>query len=101
MANGETTKAGEMRVDWFHRTESTKFYNERPAQAFQVVVAKGASLAEILAAGYAAGLPKGSARGGCFELQTDDGIWSSPTGGRMNPKTAIFKTWDELDAEEA
>ncbi len=46
-------------------------------------------------------MPKGSARAGCYEVQTDAGVWTSPTRSRLNPKTAVFKTWDDLEAEEA
>lgn len=65
------------------------------------MVPADATLADILAAAYAAGMPKGSARAGCYEVQTDAGVWSSPTRSRLNPNTAVFKTWDQLEAEEA
>lgn len=93
-----------MWIDWFHRTEKSKsFTKEAPADsAWRFQVPKGSTLEQILKHGYEVErLPKGSARGGCFEIQTDEGIWSSPTNSRLNPSTAIFKTWDELEAEEA
>ncbi len=64
---------------------------ERPTVLFQVVVPADASLANILRIGYGAGVPKGSARGGCIELQTDDGVWTSLTGGRSTPAPPASK----------
>lgn len=91
-----------MRVDWFHRPDGKSFSKATtPAKVFEVTVPAGTSLPTILATGYGQGIPKGSGRGGCFELQTDEGIWSSPTNSRLNPSTAIFKTWEQLEQEEA
>jgi len=92
-ARAEARAHGLQVVDWFHRTEARRFYSERPARLFQVVVPARATLAEMLAIGYAAGLPKGSARGGCVELQAESGVWTSPS--RMTPRNATFEAWDE------
>lgn len=96
-----------MKVHWFHRTEARakRFYVPRPAQVFELTMPAGASLDDILVEGYQKGFPMGSARGGCFELQTDEGIWARPDGKRMrvtgrNGQPAIFKTWEQLEAEE-
>lgn len=97
-----------MKVHWFHRTEARvgKFHLPRPAQVFELTVPAGAHLDVILLQGYREGFPMGSARGGCFELQTDEGIWSRPDGKRMRTtgkrtgQPAVFKTWEQLEAEE-
>ena len=92
----ETTRA-----QFFHRTEKTHFSKLAPADAvYEFDAPADATLQQLLAIAYAARMPKGSARAGCFEVQTDAGVWSSPTGGRLNPRTATFKSWDELEAEE-
>jgi hypothetical protein len=91
----------QQRVDWFHRTEKRSFDRSTGAdRTYSFTVAADATLAEILAQGYALHIPKGSARGGCFEVQTDLGVWSSPTGGRMNPRTATFRSWEQLESED-
>ncbi len=59
---------------------------------YSIVVPADASLADILATAYAQGMPKWSARAGCYEVQTDAGVWSSPKRGRLNPSTAVFKS---------
>ena len=48
----------------------------------------------ILEAAWAAGLPKGSARAGCFEIQCDDGIWTSSNGKRLTPRNTTFTPWE-------
>lgn len=89
------------RADLFHHTEKRNFDREAFAdRTFSITVPADASLAAILAAAYAAGMPKGSARAGCYEVQTDAGVWTSPTRSRLNPSTAAFRTWAALDAEE-
>lgn len=66
---------------------------------FTVEVEAGATVEEILEAGRAAGLPKGGASSGVFEIQTDEGIWSVETARVLRPNNAVFKTWEQLDAE--
>ena len=90
-----------MRVDCFHRTE--KKYFDRNADAdrtFIFYVPVDATIAQILEIGYSQRMPKGSARAGCYEVQTDKGIFTSHHGGRIVPEKAIFKTWEQLEAEE-
>lgn len=86
-----------MNADIFHRT-----YNRVPEKGrvlvFTVEVPAGASLEAILEAGRAAGLPKGGAGSGVFEVQTDEGIWSTATARVLRPCNATFQTWDQLDA---
>lgn len=89
------------RADLFHHTEKKHFSKEADAdRTFTIEVPVNATLADILAAAYAAGMPKGSARAGCYEVHTDLGIWSSPTRSRLNPRTAVFRSWEQLDAED-
>jgi hypothetical protein len=88
-------------VQWFHRPDNGKrFSKEDTPDVYEFEVPAGSDLPTILSTGYGQGLPKGSGRAGCVELQTDEGIWSSPTNSRLNPATAIFKTWEELEQEE-
>lgn len=86
-------------VDWFHRPENKHFSKDR-VKVFGFEAPAGSTLEQLLAAGYAVGVPRGSHRGGVFEIQTDEGIWSSPTDSRLDPKTAVFKTWEQLEKEE-
>lgn len=86
-----------MRADVFHRT-----YNRVPEKGrvlvFTVEVEAGASLEAILAAAQAAGLPKGGASSGVFEVQTDEGVWATTTARVLRPCNAVFTTWEALDA---
>lgn len=88
-----------MRVDWFHRPENKHFSKDR-VKVFGFEAPAGSILEQLLAAGYDAGIPKGSHRGGVFEIQTDEGIWSSPSNSRLLPGAAVFKTWEQLEQEE-
>lgn len=98
------TEAKQIRVDWFHRPERKHLDKNDTSitKEYTFYVPADAGLEQILEIGHRDhNMPKGSARGGCFELQTDLGIWSSPTDSRLNPRSAIFKTWEQLEAEEA
>lgn len=93
-----------MLVTWFHRPERNGGRFDKatvPSKLMEFEVPAGSGLETILSTGYTRErLPRGSARGGCFEIQTDEGIWSSPTNSRLNPSTAVFKTWEQLEQEE-
>lgn len=89
-----------MKVDWFHKTESRHFDPNQAGTPYQFEAPEEATLEEILDLGYELGIPKGSARAGCFEIQTDKGIWQSHNGGRMDPARATFKSWEQLEAED-
>ncbi len=62
-------------------------------------------LAEVLAHCYNNGMPRGSARAGCYEVQCDFGIFSHKNGARIDLTTArkrlnvVFKTWEQIEAE--
>ena len=61
-------------------------------------------VSRLLGMAWEGGMPKGSQRTGCFQIQTDVGIFSSTTRGRFNPAkpdTIVFKTWEQVEAEEA
>jgi hypothetical protein len=55
---------------------------------------------------WASGMPKGSHRSGCFQVQSAFGIWRQVEGNRFDcstPRKAAkiqFKTWDQLEQEE-
>ena len=84
MSLGCMTSPTTTRADLFHHTEKRRFDREAFAdRTFPITVPADASLADILGAAYALGMPKGSARGGCYEVQTDAGVWSSPARSRL------------------
>jgi hypothetical protein len=96
-----------MRVDLFYFTETNlRSWSEQVAlgaHCYSGEVADDSTLDQILAA---SGLPKGSSRGGVFQIQTDRGIWVDHRPafvergfGRLDPAKAVFKTWAEVDAE--
>lgn len=87
---------------FFHRPESNRVDPRTlPCRPFDLDVDcdPSRSILDILNDAWALGLPKGSARCGCIEIQTDAGIWSSTTGSRLNSRNAVFHTWDELDSD--
>lgn len=69
--------------------------------SFEMPVELQDDLEELLAWSYESGASVGSSRSGIFEIQTDCGIWSSTTCVRITPASHVFKTWDQLEAEEA
>jgi hypothetical protein len=88
-------------------TAFSKTFNAKPSRGRVIVtditVAPTAGLEEMIAAAHAAGASKGARGrqgGGVFELQTDDGIWSSDDGGKLDANHASFATWEELEAAE-
>lgn len=99
-----------MLVDVFYRTynsDRAKMLSDANVRSVRVEVAAGAGLAEILEAAWRAGASKGSSRSGIFEVQTEAGIWAQLDGGKIDLTTgpgrarAVFRTWDELEAEAA
>lgn len=89
-----------MSATFFHRPESNRVDpSERPSRVFEFPIDcdPSRSISDILTDAWAMGLPKGSHRAGCFEIQTDDGIWQSSNGKRLNSKNASFHTWNELE----
>jgi hypothetical protein len=100
-----------MKCQFFYRSESNRRSWEEQSQrpAFYVTLELSANLGfdALLQAALASGMPRGSSRSGCFEVQTDNGIWCHQDPavrargyGRLSQATAIFKTWEELEREE-
>jgi hypothetical protein len=64
------------------------------------------SLKEGLEIAKKNGMPVGSHQSGCFEVQTDKGIYSRKDKMKIDVSTprrerkVIFKTWDQLEEEE-
>ncbi len=97
-----------MRADVFARS-----YNRRApgrVRSLQVEVPAGAGLDVILDAYLAAGGARGNGtQAGPFEVQTDEGIWSTPgersllawNNRRWRPAVqARFATWEQLEEAE-
>jgi len=85
------------------------FFTETNRRPWAEHVARGARCLTVDSdatslSGLLALAPKGSARSGVFEIQTDEGIWSRVDGrqfGRLNKLNATFKTWEQLENNEA
>lgn len=96
-----------MKWDFLHRPESsTRDPRTNPCKPYRFELPDGTTLADALAHAYANGLPRGSARCGCIEVQNDLGIYSHRLGNRIDLSTprkaanVVFKTWEELEREE-
>lgn len=97
-----------MQHDFYYRRESNRHHpKDVPAVCLTLDLADETTLPEALCAALAAGMSKGTHRSGCFEVQTDRGIWSQRDGNRIDLSTTrkvaltTFKTWEQLEAEEA
>jgi len=110
MSNGNN-----IRFDFFFRAETNttnlkgrtyqQYWSEREAKCLMLDLDAETTLEEALDTARAHGMPKGSHRSACFQIQTDLGIYDSTHefGVRINPhrpETFTFKTWAELEAEE-
>ena len=91
---------------FFTRTETNRRpwaeHVQRPSHAYAFDV-EGDTVEELLAAAQAQGMPKGSSRSGCFEIQCEAGIWQRRDGrqwGKLTSANAVLKTWEQLEAEE-
>ncbi len=100
---GVTPSEGTNKAQMFYRT-----FNRKTAvgvvKVVEAMVAHGAPLKEILAAGcMASGVALLSRYGqiGVFEVQTDEGIWSHPGEAErcVLTKGVEFKTWEQLESE--
>jgi hypothetical protein len=86
-----------MRWDFFHKTESAK-----PVTKVFTYHITTTDPAEALAQAKTLGLPKGSHRRGCFEIQGDAGIWQHQDEKRIDfaqPQKIVFISWDAADSE--
>ncbi len=93
--------------DFFWRNESNRVDPRSvAAETMRLSLPVTTTLEDAISAARAAGMPKGSARTGCFEVQGPNGIWSHVRESRIDLSTprraanVVFKTWDELDAED-
>jgi len=93
------------RVDFFKKAESNRLATFN-VHEFSTHLDRDMGLAEIIALA-ATVCGRGSHRAGTFEIQTDEGIISHSTGKNLvhaierGTSHIVFKTWDELEAEEA
>jgi hypothetical protein len=65
-----------------------------------IIADPATALLAALDAAKALGLPKGSHRSGCFQVQCEHGIFSEAKGVRFNPKfpeRITFNTWEQLE----
>lgn len=88
------------RFDFFWYAENNRVLpNTRPAKSVSVELPAGTPLDAALSAARSAGLPKGSPRTGCFEVQCDEGLWRCDDGKRLDRPTAQphFTTWEDLE----
>jgi hypothetical protein len=83
-----------MRYDFFHKTESNTGRHRVKCFTFNIATddpATALNEARLL------GLPKGSARCGCFEIQSDLGIWSHNQDKPLRfdrPTEFTFTSWE-------
>lgn len=99
-----------MQWDFLYRTERTNFKafwaaHSACTKTAQLPVGWDAQAAlEYMRANKKLG--RGSSRSGCFEIQTDLGVWSQANGTAMRfdtPRKAAkvtYRTWEEIIAEE-
>ena len=100
------------RVDFFKNAESNAHLDANRnhigiatfnVHQYDAVLDRDMDLTEIIALA-ATVCGRGSHRAGTFEIQTDEGIITHATGKNLvgtPAKNIVFKTWDELEAEEA
>ncbi len=94
-----------MRWTFFHRRESnSKNMRAQPCVPYEWELGSGLTLADALLFAYEEGLPRGSARGGCVEIQNDLGIYTTKSGRKFDlekrPEDVMFKTWQQLMEED-
>lgn len=96
------------RFDFFSRGErrSREALLAQEARCISLDLPAGTKLQQALEAAWAAGMPRGSHRGGCFEVQCGEGLWQHVEGNRIDLSTPAraqkvrFRTWEQLEAEE-
>lgn len=92
------------RWDFFFRAESNRRDPKSvPAHYISLVLPDDLPLAEALEAARKAGMPKGSHRTGCFEVQSPLGIYSHVANARIDlstPRKAAKVRFLSWDAEE-
>lgn len=90
-------------ADVFCRTFNRRGAKFARTREIVVMYPTGATLAQLIELAREAGASlggRGRHQGGIFEIQTDEGIWSTADGGKLDVKHGVFKTWEQLEAEE-
>ena len=97
------------RFDFFYRAERgaaslTKaglsfdaYWEAKGAYQMALDLPEDIELGDAIEAAKAAGMPKGSMRSGCFEIQTPTGIWSHINERRIDvakPNKIVFQPWE-------
>jgi hypothetical protein len=88
-----------MLYDFFHKTESNTGTHKVKTYRFDLDTD---DVEEALEMARELGLPKGSARCGCFEIQSDLGIWSHVNDKPLRwdrPDDITFTPWDDEHEE--
>jgi hypothetical protein len=91
-----------MRADFFWKTQNRIPGRGRECE-FTCVVPVDATVAEMLTiAGRLAPVRLDARHGphGVYQVQTDLGIFTAPTGVDVRSPRTTFSTWDELEAAE-
>lgn len=106
---GKKSTDSHERWDFFFRSEGQNFHEKwfgpkpRPAYFIQVLMPRDSSIEDAWKEALRLGMPQGSNRSGCHEVQNDTHVWKSVKNNRINIKTlnnVVCKTWDELCEEE-
>jgi hypothetical protein len=82
-----------------------EFWRERGGFTARLDLPEDASLDEVLAAARRGKLfGRGTSTTGCYEVQGPRGIWTHRDGlrnlGRARPSAVIFRSWEQLEAED-
>ncbi len=110
----EATFKAQGNIDVFHKTTNINLKdkttglqyvsNKFSVHEFTVTITETMTLTELLDFIPTAIGKKGHARGGVFQIQTDEGIISHRLGRRnlvthrgANNKNVIFRTWEEME----
>ena len=94
------------RFDVFYRAEGRRFSRENVSY-LQVDAPENATVLEVLRIARSAGLPKGSARAGAFEVQGPRGVWTTVKSRKIDLSTdkraanLVFATWDAMEEADA
>ena len=103
------TSSAAGRWDFFTHAERRKggvHPHDLPAYEYEGHFPAGTSLGAALDSMYRRGMPRSSARAGCFQVQMPDGVFEHRAGNRFDlttPRRAaniVGKTWTQLEAEE-
>lgn len=100
-----------MKHQFFYRSENSHRewaeWSQRPAYSLELDLPAGTPFEGLISAALKAGMPVGTGRSGCFEIQTDDGIYQHRSSkvrergyGKLRPGTVIFRTWEQIEIEE-